>query len=126
MERVLGTNVVELKGDDGLTGVVLDNEVRGSKDLELDGLFIEIGADPRSELAVKLGADINDRDEVIVDKEMRTKVHGLFAAGDLTNASGDLKQTITAAAQGAIAATAAYSEVSTHPNACQWHSKVVA
>jgi thioredoxin reductase (NADPH) len=125
VERVLGTNVVELRGEDGLTGVVLDNEVRGSKDLELDGLFIEIGADPRSELAVKLGADVNDGDEVIVDKEMRTKVHGLFAAGDLTNASGDLKQTITAAAQGAIAATAAYSEVSTHPNACQWHTKVV-
>ncbi|MCX8214508.1 MAG: FAD-dependent oxidoreductase, partial [SAR202 cluster bacterium] len=114
VEQVLGTNVLELKGDDGLTGVVLDNEVRGSKDLELNGLFIEIGADPRSELAVKLGADVNDGDEVIVDKEMRTKVHGLFAAGDLTNASGDLKQTITAAAQGAIAATAAYSEVSTH------------
>ena len=126
VERVLGTNVVELRGEDGLTGVVLDNEVRGSKDLELDGLFIEIGADPRSELAVKLGAEVNDGDEVIVDNEMRTKVHGLFAAGDLTNASGDLKQTITAAAQGAIAATAAYSEVSTHPNACQWHSKVVA
>lgn len=125
VEQVLGTNVLELKGDDGLTGVVLDNEVRGSKDLELNGLFIEIGADPRSELAVKLGADVNDGDEVIVDKEMRTKVHGLFAAGDLTNASGDLKQTITAAAQGAIAATAAYSEVSTHPNACQWHTKVV-
>jgi thioredoxin reductase len=50
----------------------------------------------------------------------------LFAAGDLTNASGDLKQTITAAAQGAIAATAAYHEVSTHPNACQWHAKVEA
>jgi thioredoxin reductase (NADPH) len=126
VEQVLGTRVVELRGDDGLTGVVLDKPLRGTKELELDGLFIEIGADPRSELAVKLGAEVNDRDEVLVDKEMRTNVHGLLAAGDLTDASGDLKQTITAAAQGAIAATAAYAEVSTHPNACQWHAKAVA
>ena len=123
VKQVMGTRVMELKGDDGLSGIVLDNEVRGSKELELDGLFIEIGADPRSELASKLGAELNDHGEVLVDKKMRTHVHGLFAAGDLTNASGDLKQTITAAAQGAIAATAAYYEVSTHPNACQWHAK---
>ena len=82
--------------------------------------FLAYGAIP------KLGAELNDQGEVLVDKEMRTQVHGLFAAGDLTNASGDLKQTITAAAQGAIAATAAYYEVSTHPNACQWHAKVEA
>ena len=126
VEQVMGTQVVELKGDEGLTGVVLDKEVLGSTALELDGLFIEIGADPRSELAARLGADLNDQNEVLVDKEMRTRVHGLFTAGDLTDASGDLKQTITAAAQGAIAATAAYAEVSTHPNACQWHAKIVA
>ena len=126
VKQVMGTRVMELKGDDGLSGIVLDNEVRGSKELELDGLFIEIGADPRSELASKLGAELNDHGEVLVDKKMRTHVHGLFAAGDLTNASGDLKQTITAAAQGAIAATAAYYEVNTHPNACQWHAKVEA
>ena len=126
VKQVMGTRVMELKGDDGLSGIVLDNEVRGSKELELDGLFIEIGADPRSELASKLGAELNDHGEVLVDKKMRTHVHGLFAAGDLTNASGDLKQTITAAAQGAIAATAAYHEVRTHPTACQWHAKVEA
>ena len=39
---------------------------------------------------------------------MRTNVEGIFAAGDLCNSSGDLKQTITAASQGAIAATSTY------------------
>ena len=43
---------------------------------------------------------------------METNVEGVLAAGDLTDASGDLKQTITAAAQGAIAAKAAYAYVS--------------
>jgi thioredoxin reductase len=47
-----------------------------------------------------------------VDKYMQTNMPGLLAAGDLTDASGDLKQTITAAAQGSLAATSAYEYVS--------------
>lgn len=114
VERVFETNVVELIGSDetGLQAIRLDRPHRGSDVLEVDGLFIEIGADPRKDLAVQLGASINDLDEVIVDKYMQTNVPGLLAAGDLTDASGDLKQTITAAAQGSLAATAAYEYVS--------------
>ena len=53
---------------------------------------------------------------------MQTNIHGVFAAGDITDAAGDLKQTITAAAQGAIAATSAYSHVSDHSHACALHA----
>ena len=53
---------------------------------------------------------------------MRTSVTGVFAAGDLTDGSGNLKQTITAASQGALAATSAYEYVSTHPGRCQPHA----
>ncbi len=114
VERLFETNVVELIGSDetGLRAIRLDRPHQGSDVLEVDGLFIEIGADPRKDLAVQLGAGINDLDEVIVDKYMQTNVPGLLAAGDLTDASGDLKQTITAAAQGSLAATAAYEYVS--------------
>ena len=114
VERVFETNVVELIGSDetGLQAIRLDRPHHGRDVLEVDGLFIEIGADPRKDLAVQLGASINDLDEVIVDKYMQTNVPGLLAAGDLTDASGDLKQTITAAAQGSLAATAAYEYVS--------------
>ena len=126
MTPVLGTRVLELKGDDGLSGVVLDREVAGSNELALDGIFIEIGADPRVDLVRSLGAALNEQNEVIVDKSMRTSVHGLFAAGDVTDASGDLKQTVTAAAQGAIAATSAYADLAEHPNTCQWQAKSVA
>ena len=125
MEQLLSTNVIGLKGEDGLTGVVLDNPLNGSNELELNGLFIEIGADPRVQLAEKLGVDLNDLDEIKVDKYMRTNVHGFFAAGDVTDASGELKQTITAASQGALAATAAYEDVSAHPRACPWHAKAL-
>ena len=78
------------------------------------------------DLAKQLGVNLNDLDEIIVDKTGRTNVDGVMAAGDVTDASGDLKQTITAAAQGALAATAAYEWASAHPNACRWHAATVA
>ena len=122
VEPIFGTNVVELRGVDGLDGVVLDQQYNGSLELNLDGLFLEIGADPRVELAQELGVELNERNEIKVDREMRTNVHGVFAAGDVSDASGDLKQTITAACQGAVAATTAYAHVSAHPNICAPHA----
>jgi thioredoxin reductase (NADPH) len=53
---------------------------------------------------------------------MRTNVHGVFAAGDVTDGAGDLKQVVTAAAQGVIAATSAYQHVVEHPDACEYHA----
>ena len=120
--QVLSSNVVKLIGENGLDGVELDNELDGSKEIKLTNLFIEIGADPRRELPDQLGVEVNELDEVVVDKYGRTNVEGVFAAGDLTDSSGDLKQTITAAASGAMAATGAYEYVSQHGNRCKCHS----
>jgi len=122
VERLFNTNVVKLIGNDGLSGIELDKQVNGSAEISVNGLFIEIGADPRIELAQQLGIRLNDKDEIIVDKHMGANVHGVFAAGDVTDAGGDLKQTLTAAAQGALAATAAYEDVSEHPEACEVHA----
>ena len=122
IETIFGANVVGLKGDDGLTGIVLDRAVNGSNELRTDGLFIEIGADPRVELANQLGLDLNELNEIKVDKSGRTSFDGVFAAGDITDGSGELKQTITAASHGAVAATAAYEYVSEHGNRCAQHA----
>ena len=65
---------------------------------------------------------LNEQREVMVDQVMRTNVPGVLAAGDLTDASGSLKQTVTAAAQGALAATSAYEFVETHPGRCAPHA----
>ena len=121
---LMETEVAELLGSDdaGLTGVRLNRAHDGSDTLDLDVLFIEAGADPRIDLARALGVELNaETNEVHVDREMRTNVPGLFAAGDLTDGSGALKQTVTAAAQGAIAALAAYQHVTEHGRYCQWH-----
>ena len=127
VEQLMESEVVALKGgDNGLNGAVVKSATNGSTELDLDGIFIEIGADPRVELPKNLDVQLNDLDEIIVDKHMHTNVHGFYAAGDVTDGSGGLKQTITAAAQGALAATAAYDDVTAHPNACQWHAKAIA
>ena len=122
VETLFSTNIVELTGENGLSGVVLDRPYEGSADLALDGIFIEIGADPRVDLARQLGLELNSIDEIVVDQFGKTRIQGVFAAGDVTNASGELKQTITAAAQGAAAATSAYEYVSVHGNRCAVHA----
>lgn len=110
--QLLNTNVTSLIGDNGLSEISIDNPHNNSTKLGVDGLFIEIGADPRVEIPLQLQINLNEKNEVIVNNEMETNVEGILAAGDLTDASGDLKQTVTAAAQGAIAAKSAYSYVS--------------
>ena len=107
------TEVEELLGSDeaGLTGIRLSKPWEGKDELTVDGLFVEAGADPRLEIPNQLGLEINpDTGEVHVDRSLKTSVEGIYAAGDLTDGT-DLKQTITAAAQGAVAALSAYQHV---------------
>ena len=108
IKQVMSTNVTQLNGVDGLDSISIDKAYNGVSEIDVDGIFIEIGADPRVEIPNQLQLELNEKNEVIVDSEMRTNVEGIFAAGDLCNSSGDLKQTITAASQGAIAATSTY------------------
>jgi thioredoxin reductase (NADPH) len=122
VETLFEASVVDLLGEPLLQGLIIDQKGKGQRKLDVEGLFIEIGADPRIELAQSLGVQLNDRSEIIVDKLMRTNVHGVFAAGDVTDGAGDLKQVVTAAAQGVIAATSAYQHVVEHPYACEYHA----
>lgn len=118
------TEVAELLGDDtaGLTGIKLSNPYEGKDELTLDGIFIEIGADPRIDIPQSLGVELNEEtNEIHVDRNMNTSVPGIFGAGDITDGSGSLKQTITAASQGAVAALAAYQYISEHGRACCNH-----
>ncbi len=101
---VFNSNVVELIGTEKLEKVKLDT----GKVLDIDGLFVEIGEIPNSELAEKLGVNL-DKGYVKTDKEQKTNISGVYAAGDIT--TNVLKQIIVAAAEGAIAASTAYKEL---------------
>ena len=77
----------------------------------IDGVFIEIGFDPDKTFAEQLGLELDEKGYMKVDNMMRTRGPGIFAAGDATTHFGSFKQDITAAAMGAVAATAAYEYI---------------
>ncbi len=106
IEIIPDTNVIEAKGDKKLTHVVLDTPYKGSKDFPVDGLFIEIGYIPRTDLAKQLGVKLDEKGAIITDQGGRTNIPGIFAAGDVI--SFPFKQAITGVAQGVTAAHSAY------------------
>ncbi len=109
IEIINNTNVVEIKGKDFLEKVILDNPYNGSKEFHLQGLFIAIGHIILSELAKTLGVKTNEKGEIITDKEAKTNIEGVFAAGDVANTP--FKQLITGVAEGCIGAYSAYEHI---------------
>lgn len=107
IEVMYNTQVTELLGDSRLSGVKLSD----GKKLELDGLFVEIGAQPEVELAESLGVELDEHGYVKVNNMMETNIPGLTAAGDVTNFFGHFKQDVTAAAMGSVAATSAFKHI---------------
>ncbi|MPY29955.1 thioredoxin-disulfide reductase [Streptomyces adustus] len=98
------TEIAELKEKDGkLAGLVLRDVFTGkTRDLDVTGLFIAIGHDPRSELFKdQLDLDTNGYIEV-ASPTTRTNLRGVFAAGDVVDHT--YRQAITAAASGCSAA----------------------
>jgi len=109
IEVITQTNITEIMGTDKVTAVKLDSPYNGSDTLPLDGVFVAIGGIPHSELAKKLGVELNDKGEIIIDRSSRTNVEGVFAAGDVVNS--EFKQAITGVAEGVHAAYQAYKYV---------------
>lgn len=101
------SNVIKINGKGFVESVDLDT----GKNLKLDGLFIEIGVVPLVTLVKDFGVK-RDGNFIDVDSEQKTNVEGVFAAGDVTNAT-KLKQIVTAASQGAIAALGAFKHLKT-------------
>lgn len=113
VEVLYETEVKDVLGDERLEKVILSKPVNGSTELNLGGLFVEIGAIPNNELAKQLGVELDKRGYVDVDPLMKTNVPGVMAAGDLCNETEGFKQDIVAAAQGSMAATSAYQYLET-------------
>lgn len=110
--EVPATNITEIAGADKVEYVVLDKEFEGSNKITVDGVFIQIGYDPKNDIAKALGLDLTEYGYVSVDQGMGTSVKGIFCAGDLNNGSNMLHQQVTSAAEGAIAAQSAYRYIS--------------
>ena len=104
IELINNANVTLFKGDNMLSSVELDREINGSKDLKLDGMFIEIGSVPETTFCNDLSIDCGENGYVKVKKDQSTNTEGVWAAGDITDASDEFRQIVTACSEGAIAA----------------------
>jgi thioredoxin reductase (NADPH) len=98
------TVVIEIIGDDGRVAGVRLRDVNTGADrvLDVSGVFVAIGHDPRSEL-FRDQIEVDENGYVVVDlPTTRTTIEGVFAAGDLVD--HDYRQAITAAGTGCAAA----------------------
>lgn len=95
--------VTRIHGEDKLVGVTLTDTVTGQeRELEVSGLFVAIGHDPRNEL-VRGQVELDDEGYVLVQgRSSRTGLDGVFACGDLVDHT--YRQAITAAGSGCAAA----------------------
>jgi thioredoxin reductase (NADPH) len=95
--------VTEVVGEDRVAGIRLQNTKTGEESfLEVSGIFVAIGHDPRSELFTGQ-LELDDEGYLIVDQpSTRTKIPGVFAAGDVVDHT--YRQAVTAAGSGCSAA----------------------
>lgn len=103
IEFLYDKTVTAIRGDEKATGVQLTDTVDGTtSELELDGLFIAIGNDPRVHL-VHGQLDLTPDGTIAVEgRSSRTNLKGVFAAGDVIDAT--YRQAATAAGSGVVAA----------------------
>ena len=77
--KFIKNRIKNLVGTDRLQAVTLDND----STIEINGLFIALGSASATDLALKIGALV-ENNKIIVDEKKQTNVPGLFAAGDCT------------------------------------------
>ena len=102
IEVLLQTQINKLLGDDRLRQLELVERSTGAvRQLDVDGLFVNIGVEPNVEL-FRDQIKLNERGFVIAGEDCRTNLEGVFAAGDVREK--EFRQLTTAAADGTVAA----------------------
>ena len=107
VEILWNTEVKEIMGEKLVKKAILFNSKTGeTRELPIDGVFVQVGEDPNSQLAKEAGIEVDEDSYIKVDMFQRTNITGVYAAGDVTN--HPVKQVGTAVGQGITAALEAY------------------
>lgn len=113
IEIITGVNIEKITGDKKVEKIILDKEYEGSKDLLLDGLFIEIGMIPNGILLKDTGVEMDANGHIVVDAGGKTNIEGIYAAGDVSSGSNGLRQILSACSEGMISVSSVYNFLKT-------------
>ncbi|HEX6247437.1 MAG TPA: alkyl hydroperoxide reductase subunit F [Nocardioidaceae bacterium] len=110
VDVVLSANTTEVLGDGAkVTGLRYEDRTSGEgRELELAGVFVQIGLLPNTEWLAGT-VELTDRREIVVDDRGATSLPGVFAAGDAT--TEPYKQIVTAMGSGSTAALSAFDHL---------------
>ncbi|MFO8191190.1 MAG: thioredoxin-disulfide reductase [Bacillota bacterium] len=104
IEVLWNTTVSKIEGEQKVDRLVIVQDGQ-ERELDVEGVFIYAGRRPNTEFLEKGIIETNESGYIITSEKMETSLPGVYAAGDIRRKF--LRQVITAAADGAIAATAA-------------------
>ena len=110
VEFVLNSVVTKLLFDVKLNGVEVEDKSGNSKIIQTDALFVAVGRIPENE-EFKAVVKTDSEGYIIAGEDCKTKSAGIFVAGD--NRTKEVRQLVTAASDGAVAATAAINYLNT-------------
>lgn len=105
VELVWNSVVTEIQGEDRVSGLVVQNvKTKETNALPVDGVFVAVGNIPATDF-VRGAVELTDKGWFTAGEDTKTNIPGVFAAGDCREKP--LRQIVTAAADGAVAAYAA-------------------
>ena len=111
IEIMLETEIKKLFGDTKLKRIeILDKNTQTSKQLDVDGIFVNIGVEPNNSL-FKDQVKLSKRGHILAGEDCRTNIEGVFAAGDIREK--EINQLTTAASDGTTAALLAEKYIRT-------------
>ena len=105
IDFILETELRQFMGNGKLQRITIEHLNTGNvEEMDIDGAFIFVGYKPNTE-SLKTIVKLNTKNEIITDRDMRTNITGVFAAGDCIDKK--YRQVTTAVAEGTIAALSA-------------------
>lgn len=110
IEKIEMDDIKEIKGEAKVSGIIYEQGGK-SKELAVQGVFIEVGTTPGVAIAQNLGVELDEQNYIKVDGTQATNVENVYAAGDVTTGSNKFRQIITAVAEGAVAAGSVYKKL---------------
>ena len=99
---IYNSNVTKLNANDVLESIIVTDKEGNKKELEVSAIFIAVGRIPENQNFAKI-IKLDEKGYVIAKENCHTNRRGIFVAGDAR--SKDLRQLVTATADGAVAAT---------------------